>query len=107
MTSFESVAHVDAGTKRAEFASGKRSKPTTNLTGLRVTEFFPISPEIQARLGTDAPQALLEAFIEGDYDIVRGDILAIGSVDYPIYALEKWPFAGTYRYRILVEDLLF
>ena len=107
MNSFDSIANVPASTKRAAFASGKRSSVlTTNLTGLSVTEFFPVSPEIQARLGTDAPQVLLEVFLEGDYDILRGDMLTVGSEDYAIYALEKWPFAGTYRYRVLVEDLL-
>ena len=104
--SFPNVATVSASTKRAAFSGGKRSLPAAKLTDLKITQFFPVSADIQSRLGGDAPQVLLEVFLEGDFDIVRGDLLTVASVDYPIYALEKWPFNGTFRYRLMVEDLL-
>lgn len=103
--SFANVATVTVSTKRASYTSGKRSAPAENLTGIKSTPLYPVSPEIRQRMGLDTPHTLVECFIEGDYDILTGDILVSGGVDYPIAALEKWPFNDTYRFRLILEDL--
>ena len=103
---FANVATATLSTKRSAYASGKVSAPAEFLTGISATPLFPVSSELRRRLALDTPHTLFECFIEGDYDIKKGDIMVdADSVEYPIVVSEKYPFGGSHRYRLIVEDL--
>ena len=102
---FENVATETVSTKRSDDADGKVSAPIENLTGISATPIYPVAPDLQRRMALDTPHTLVECFIEGSYDIKKGDMLVAGGIDYPIKVVEKYPFSGSYRYRLILEDL--
>ena len=105
--SFDLTASVSASTKRASLSSGKRGTPTTNLSGLSATPLDPVSAELQERLGLESPMELLQTFVSGALDIVEGDILVVGSTEYPIRAVEDYaagPSAPAFL-RLVIEEL--
>lgn len=106
MPSFARLAVVSCSTKRSPTPSGgKVGAPTTYLTGLHCTPLDPVDPELRHRLGIETPHELLQAFLQGAPDIREGDILVVGSVDYPVRAVSDWVWkTDTYRHLIL-EDL--
>ena len=111
MSSFAKLATVTASTKRASVSSGKRGTPTTNLSNLSITPLDPADPatrgELQERLGLETPFALLQTFVDGSLDIREGDVLVVGSSEYPIRAITDWAAgASAPAYvRLIVEDL--
>lgn len=111
MSSFERLSTVSASTKRASVSSGKRGTPTTNLSGLSITPLDAADPavrgELQERLGLETPFALLQTFVNGSPDIREGDVLVVGSSEYPIRAVTDWAAgASAPAYlRLIVEDL--
>jgi hypothetical protein len=111
MSSFERLATVSASTKRASISGGKRGAPSEYLTGLSITPLDPADPatraEIQHRLGLETPLELLQTFINGAVDVKEGDVLVVGSNEYPIKAVGGWAAgasAPAYR-RLIVEEL--
>jgi hypothetical protein len=111
MTSFSKLATVTASTKRASVSGGKRGAPSMNLTGLSITPLDPADPatraELQHRLGLGTPMELLQTFVAGALDIQEGDVLVVGSNEYPIRAVGDWAAgasASAYR-RLIVEEL--
>lgn len=102
---FGRLATVSASTKRAGFSSGRRSAPVENIDSLDVTPLDPVSAELAQRLALDTPHELLQTFAEGSLDIQEGDILVVGSEEYPIRALEEWAWGDVTCYRLVVEEL--
>jgi hypothetical protein len=108
-SSFARMAVVTASTKRSPVVSGgKRGTPTTQEASFACTPLDPIDPEVRQRLMLDSPNVILETFVEnsdGSLDIVVGDILVVGSTEYPIKAVEDWYWrTETYRH-LFVEKL--
>jgi hypothetical protein len=107
-TSFTHMAVVTASTKRAPAVSGgKRGTPATNVSSLTCTPLDPVDSEVRQRLMLDSPNTILATFVQGSIDIVVGDILVVGSTEYPIKAVEDFywpPDQTTYRY-VVVERL--
>lgn len=104
-SSLARLATVSASTKRATFSSGRRSAPTEQISSLDVTPLDPVSAELAQRLGLDTPHEVLQTFCEGDLDLQEGDILVVGTEEYPIRALEEWTYGDTTSYRLVVEEL--
>lgn len=103
--SFQKMASVTASTKRATLSAGKRSSPSTHLNNLKIFPLDPVDPELRQRLALDTPHELLQTFVEGNPDIVEGDVLSVAGEDYPIRSVADWKF-GTDTYRALVLENL-
>lgn len=107
MSSFDQIATVACGTKRAAIVGTKRGTPATNLTGLKCTPLDVVTADVAARAGLSSPHELLQTFIEGGSDIANGDLLTVGSTDYPIKSIADWPAwkrVGSFKHLIL-EDI--
>lgn len=85
------VASVSASTKRAVVTGQKRAAATTHLTGLSITPFSPVDPELQRTMALNTPYELLQTTINGAPDIVEGDVLVVGSKEYSIRSVANWP----------------
>jgi len=108
VSTFGLLATVTASTKRAPTISGgKRGAAVTNLEGLSCTPLDPINPEIRQTLVLNTPNEILQCFVEGGLDIVEGDILVVGSAEYPIRAVGDWtwPMDATATRYLVLEDL--
>jgi hypothetical protein len=106
--SFTRLATVSASTKRPpSVSSGKRGTATTNVANLSCTPLDPIDSETRARLVIDSPAVILETFMQADVDIVMGDILVVGSTEYPVKVVEGyfWPPDDTTYRHVFVERL--
>ena len=102
---FAALATISCSTKRATIVGGKRSAPTTNLTGLLCTPLDPVDPELRRRMQLETPYEILQTFITGDPDIVEGDVLVVGSSEYPIRAVGDWTWRSTVYRHLFLEDL--
>jgi len=78
-----------------------------NIASLSCTPLDPVDAELRTRLGLDTPHELLQTFVEGGLDIEEGDVLVVGSTEYPIRAVEDWDWRpdGAEYDRLVVEDL--
>ena len=100
--SFAYFTTIRAGTKRAGLTSGY----ATNLVELKCTPLTPVNAETINRLSLKTPHTVSETFFQGNPDIKKGDLLVVDSVEYPIKAVEQWPWQMTdTRLRVIVEDL--
>ena len=108
MSTFGLLATVTASTKRAPaISSGKRGAAETNLSSLKCMPLDPIDPEIRRTLTLNTPHELLQTAVEGGLDIKEGDILVVGSSEYPIRAVGDWawPMDATATRYLVLEDL--
>jgi hypothetical protein len=103
--SFARLATVTASTKRAALSSGKRGTPTTKIASLNCLPLDPVSAELRQRLQLDTPHEVLQTFVDADLDIIEGDTLTVGGVDYPIRAVEEWSYSGAEYLRLVLENL--
>lgn len=88
-----------ASTKRALIVAGKRQAPATHLTGLLCA---PLYPADASRLGQLVELGVIESivnvyetFVLGNQDIVPGDLLTTGGIDYVIRGAAAWSRPGT------------
>ena len=106
--SFARAANVTASTKRPPaISSGKRGTPATNIASLSCTPLDPIDAELRQRLALDTPHELLQTFVDTALDINEGDILVVGSAEYPIRAVGDWATTASmpaYKW-LVVEEL--
>lgn len=97
---------VTASTKRAPAVSAsKRGTPAAYLTSVRCTPLDPVDPELRQRLALNTPHELLQTFVEEGNDIVQGDILVVGSNEYPVRSCGEWVWRGATFLALVVEDL--
>jgi hypothetical protein len=69
---FSKMASLACSTKRnPSISDGKRSTPTTNVSGLSCTPLDPVDPELQERIGIETPHTLLQTFVDDGTDYVR------------------------------------
>jgi len=103
------LATVSASTKRSpSISSGKRGAPTTKLSSVKCTPLDPVTEEVRRRVGLETPHELLMCYALGSIDIKEGDILVVGSEEYPIKAVGEWAASpqGSDGYReLIVEEL--
>ncbi|MEM7344588.1 MAG: hypothetical protein AAF485_10120 [Chloroflexota bacterium] len=105
MGTFAEMATLSANTKRATVVDGKRAAPSAHLIGLNCTPLDPVSADVAQREQIITPHELKQTFIEGDYDIVEGDVLVVDGVDYPIKSVADWSFGELTTYRLIIEEL--
>lgn len=88
-------------------ASGKGGDAVENIASLACTPLDPLSdPDLIQRFGTQAGTEVLTTYVQGGLDIVIGDILKVGSTEYPIRAVGDWtwrPSATDYQMLIIEE----
>lgn len=100
------MARVTASTKRAPaMVAGKRGAAVTNLTGVKCMPLDPVSAEVALRVGTNAPQELLQTFVDKTLDIREGDVLVVAGQDYPIRSVAEWEWLGTTYRHLVLENL--
>jgi len=105
---FSRFATVTASTKRPPaVSSGKRGSPAEEISSLSCLPLDPVDAEVRERLGLDTPHELLQTFVQGGQDIREGDLLVVGSAEYPIRAVEdwRWPPDTADYVRLVLEDL--
>lgn len=93
--------------------TGQSSALATNLTGVSTSEFMPVSAEIRTRLMLDTPNELMQVFCGDAVDLKVGDYIrplnsqiVPSAVDYPVRAVERWPWATGQTFKMaVVEDL--
>ena len=104
---------VTASTKRSPaLAGGLRSEPVEYLTGVKCLPVDPVSisetRERMLRMGLETPVTLLQTLVSGSLDIQAGDLLVVGSTEYPIRDVEPWAessLGGDAYKRLVVEDV--
>ena len=64
-----------------------------------------LNADLRQRLALNTPHELLQSFVEADLDIERGDMLVVGSAEYPIRSCQEWAWRGTVYRHLVVEDL--
>lgn len=105
MSSFTRFLTVTASTKRRPAVSGgKRGEPVTEIASLTCTPLDPISQDTANRFGINSPVEFKECFTE-DLDIVKGDILVVGSEEYPIKFVAGWDWQSTKFKHLVLEDI--
>jgi hypothetical protein len=106
MPSFTTLAKVTASTKRPPATSGnKRGTPVANVLSLTCTPLDPAQADLIPQRLLETPLELLQTFVDNNVDIVEGDLLVVGSTEYPIRYVGDWAWRNTtYRY-LLLEKL--
>jgi len=103
---FTRLATISASTKRPPaVSSGKRGTPATQISSLSCTPLDPVDPELAQRMALDTPHELLQTFVEGTADIDEGDILVVGSDEYPIRSVADWTWQSTTYRHLVIEEL--
>ena len=107
MASFAELASVTASTKRSSgIADGLESGYTEEIASLKCLPLDPVSPEVAQGVEGLSFRELLQTSVEGGLDILEGDILVVGSDEYPVRAVSEWtwPPDGTDYLVLLLED---
>ena len=107
------MMRVEASTKRASMVSGKRSAPVEYLASIMIMPLDPIgmaeSRDRLQRMGLESPIDLYQTVTSGDHDVIKGDILVVSDVDYPIRDIEPWSAelgtVGADYLRLIVEKV--
>lgn len=100
-TSFSFIATITANTKRASLTAGYQD----NLNAIPCTPLAPLDAQTQLRLDLKTPHVTFETFFDNEPDIKKGDLLVVGSVEYPVIRVAPWPWLTTKRLHVVVEDL--
>jgi len=105
MTAFDRMATVTASTKRrGAVVSGLEPAYTEEIASLACFPLDPVSPEIAMGVEGLSFREILQTAVEGGLDIVEGDLLIVGSIEYPIRAVEDWTWKGSTYQILLLED---
>lgn len=102
--SFDALTTATADTQRRATPNATQ---TTNLSGIAIMPLMPITAELAYRLGLQTAYELLHT-ITAETDIVEGDVLVVGSVEYPVRRVADWSWPGetnASRLLVVVEDL--
>ncbi|HSW63422.1 MAG TPA: hypothetical protein VLH56_08940 [Dissulfurispiraceae bacterium] len=100
--SFARLATVIASTKRNPApSSGRVTVAVISIATLKITPLMPVTPEVAQKYALKSPRDAYYAYTEGTPDILEGDILTVGSIDYRISAVGDW---HTYR-EIIAEKV--
>ena len=103
---FALSATLSASTKRSPTVSGgKRGTPEVHLVDIWVTPLDPVDPETRQRLALNTPHELLQSFVDGDLDIVEGDVLVVESAEYPVRSAAEWRWRGSQFVHLILEEL--
>lgn len=104
--SFERFATVSASTKRSPSRDVNKlvGLAVANIASLMCTPLDPLRGEIDFRPELEAPHELLQTFVDGDLDIVEGDILVVGSEEHLIRIADPWEWRGSSFLHLIIEQ---
>ena len=108
MSSFKLLATVTASTKRrGAVIDGLEPAYATEIESLKCLPLDPVDPAVAQGVEGLGFRELLQTSIEGSPDIIEGDLLVVGSVEYPVKSVENWTWSpdGTDYLVLLLEDL--
>ena len=103
MATWARAATTTASTKRETISNGLSSLET-NIASMNIYPLMPLDATLQNYAGLDWRETF-QTFVDGDEDVLEGDVLVVDDVEYPIRAVEEWPWQGSYRKRLLVEQV--
>ena len=99
---------LDASTRRspARGAGGQqKGTPTTVLTGLKVLPLDPVDEKLRDNLQLKSTYKYLRTTVIGEgLDIQIGDILVVGSSEYPIGGLKSWVIKNQIKFDLYLEN---
>ena len=105
------MATVTASTKRPPaVASGIVGEPVTNIASLLITPFMSASAELAMDANIQDPREakLTYCFVDGNgalYDVAEGDVLVVGSDEYPIQSAAEFNRPGDGSYiRMVIQQ---
>jgi len=107
--SFDRLLTETASTQRATVntGTGKRTAPSTNLASVTCTRLYPADQEVRQRLQLQTPHELYQVFVDGDVDVIEGDLWVQSTKTYTVRSVGDWPWHGTsddYK-TIVLEEL--
>jgi len=106
MASFDEMATVTASTKRsAGIVDGLEAGYVENIASLKCLPLDPISPELSLGIEGLGWRETLQTYTEGGLDIVEGDLLVVGSTEYPVRAVAEWTWRGSEYSMLYVEEV--
>jgi hypothetical protein len=105
--SFSKLATTTASTKRAAYSSGKFTAPVTSIASLSCTPLVPVQQRTVATAGLETPVDMFETYVQGGLDIVAGDILLVGSIEYNVVWVGQWYWrpAATNTLQLVVQRM--
>ena len=105
MASFDELASVTASTKRrGAIVDGLEPAYTENIASLSCLPLDPVDPDIAMGVEGLSFREILQTAVEGGLDIVEGDLLVVGSTEYPIRTVSDWEWKGSTYKMLLLED---
>ena len=107
MGSFAQLASITASTKRSGgIVSGMEVGNVASIPTLKCLPLDPVSPDIELGIEGLAWYETLQTAVEGGLNIVEGDILVVGTKEYPIRAVAdwNWPPDGADYLILYLED---
>ena len=88
---------LTASTKRNPAASGgKIAAPVAKLTSVAIATLRPVSAEIAEYYRLRSPREAFLTFAVGSPDILEGDLLTVGGVEYNVHVAQSWPTPDGY-----------
>jgi len=105
--SFLKVATVQASTKRpAPIVGGKAGDAVTSIASLKVTPIIPASRELVIANSLETTTGkLFETWTIGSNDVKTSDVLVVGASEYPIRAVNTYPFKSETRKQMIIEEM--
>ena len=105
MGSFDRLATTIASTKRVgAVVSGLTPDPTTSIASMYCIPLMNLDADL-AQEYEFRFREVLQTFVKGSQDIVEGDLLVISTVEYPIRAVENWPWKDEVLLRLIVDQV--
>jgi len=99
------MAVVSASTKRGGgVTGGLENAYSEEIASLECLPLDPVDPNVSLGIEGLGWHELLQTAVDAGLDIVEGDLLVVGSTEYPIRAVADWTWKGS-DYRVLyLED---
>lgn len=96
-----------ATTKRTPAASaGKIGQPVSKLTAFELSMVpMPVSPDVAEKYQLKSPRRAFETGAFAALDILEGDVLTTGGVDYHVRIAEKYTDPVIYT-KLIVEQVM-
>lgn len=94
---------VTASTKRAP--ANRSGVPVAHLTNVKIMPIGPRSVDVSfsGALRINLEQA--ETYADAEYDIKRGDVLVVGSREYPIVEVDAYSWSASETFlQIILDD---
>lgn len=102
---------VTASTKRnADLGSGRVGAAVTYLASLLITPLWPVDQQTVRAFDLNSPRENKQCYhvpLAGEDlpDVVEGDILVVGSVEYPVQHVSEWTDGDVASLYLIVQEV--